>query len=175
MPGGSLEAIQWLEQNVMGFRDLTRADRTAINHFQLLWSLFEHRVLDTKANAGRIVLAMQRLGAKGRLDIERLAPTLAYFRNRYVHNGQFTHHFDGLELRRADKVDLVKAVLLGTTQDPAELAAGILIIVFRFRNNLHHGLKWAYGIRDQRKNFRQAGQVLMEIMDMWGNNEALPS
>lgn len=170
-----MEAIEWLEEKVYGFRDLTKADRAAINHFQLLWSLFEQRVLDTEGSAGAILEAMQMMAADGRLDLEPLAPALAYFRERYIENGKTTHHFDGLYLRGAgltrDKPALVLSVLKEETDDPAEIAAGVLIIVYRFRNNLHHGLKWVYAIQGQRPNFRHASRVLMAIMDMWGVNQ----
>jgi hypothetical protein len=169
-----MEAIEWLEQQVFGFRDLSRADRTAINHFHLLWSFFESRVLDNNANAGAILEAMRQMAADGRLDLEPLAPALAYFRNRYVQDGEPTYHFEGLLLRgeglRGDKPDLVRAVLMDQTNDPAEIAAGVLIIVYRFKNNLVHGMKWAYAIQDQRPNFRHATRVLMAVMDMWGVN-----
>ena len=169
-----MEAIEWLEREVYGFRDLTKADRTAINHFNLLWSFFENRVLANNASAGAILEAMQKMSADGQLDLEPLAPALAYFRDRYIEDGEPTYHFEGLLLRgeglRGDKPDLVKAVLLEETDDPAEIAAGVLIIVYRFKNNLVHGMKWAYAIQDQRPNFRHATRVLMAVMDMWGVN-----
>lgn len=59
-------------------------------------------------------------------------------------------------------------MLTGGTNEPAEVAAGVLIIVYRFRNNLHHGLKWAYGIQEQRENFEQSNAVLVADMEMWG-------
>jgi hypothetical protein len=171
---GPVEAIEWLEQKVFGFGDLTRSERTAINHFQLLWSLFEGRVLDKHGNAGAILEAMQQMAADGRLQLEPLAPALAHFRKRYVDGAGFTYHFDHLNLRgeglTKDKPALVKAVLKGETNDPAEIAAAIFIIVYRYRNNLHHGFKWVYAFKDQKPNFRYASQALMAIMDMWGMN-----
>lgn len=164
-----MDPIAWLEEKVYGFRDLAEPDRKAINHFALLWALFEQRVLNTEGSAGAIQDAMAAMAKDGRLDIARLAPALAYFRERYVRGDEFTHYYEGLNLRgRSDREDLVKSVLTGKTNDPAELAAGILIIVYRFRNNLHHGLKWVYGIQGQRGNFEQSNAVLMAVMEMWG-------
>jgi hypothetical protein len=166
-----VDPIAWLEEQVYGFRDLAPADRDAINHFALLWALFEQRVLNTEGNATSIVAATATMAKDGRLDIARLAPALAYFRDRYFQDGAFTYHFEKLCLRRGDRQDLVEAMLTDKAQDPAELAAGVLIIIFRFRNNLHHGLKWAYGIQGQRDNFEHANAALMALMEMWGLNK----
>ena len=50
--------------------------------------------------------------------------------------------------------------------DVAEVAAALLIIVYRFRNNLLHGVKWAYEIRGQFENFRHANAVLMQAIEL---------
>jgi len=42
--------------------------------------------------------------------------------------------------------------------------AALLIVVYRLRNNLFHGEKWAYEMKDQRSNFEQANEVLMKAM-----------
>jgi hypothetical protein len=43
------------------------------------------------------------------------------------------------------------------------------------RNNLFHGVKWAYGIRDQRSNFEHANQALMAAIACVLANGAYPS
>jgi hypothetical protein len=70
-------------------------------------------------------------------------------------------------LRRNDQADLVKDVLRGDDNDPVNCVIAVLIIVYRLRNNLFHGGKWAYGIRDQQSNFRQANKTLMNAMQLW--------
>ena len=42
-----MSAIDWLQENAPGFRDLTGEERNAIMHFSLLWSLFEAKALNT--------------------------------------------------------------------------------------------------------------------------------
>jgi hypothetical protein len=85
----------------------------------------------------------------------------AYFRNRYYGNGAFTYHYAQLKLRRNDEPILVAKFLKGESDQLWETAAATLIIVYRFRNNLFHGEKWAYDLHDQRANFLQANSVLM--------------
>lgn len=57
-------------------------------------------------------------------------------------------------------------MLKGETTDVADVAAVLLIIVYRFRNHLLHGLKWAYEIRGQFENFTHANAVLMRAIEL---------
>ena len=101
-----------------------------------------------------------------RIGKELFNPELAYFQNRYYTDGDFTYHFDQLCLRRADQPDLVKRVLKNDPASLAEIAAALLIIVYRFRNNLLHGVKWAYEIHGQFENFSHANSVLMQAIEL---------
>lgn len=101
----------------------------------------------------------------GRLNIVPFAENLAYFRNRYFNQGGFTEHFQGLMLRQNDSPELVSAVLRGDNSNDSDAVSALLIIVFRLRNNLFHGVKWAYGIRGQLGNFTNASTVLMAALD----------
>lgn len=44
--------------------------------------------------------------------------------------------------------------------NPRDRILALLIIVWRLRNNLFHGAKWAYGLRDQRENFDDAHPII---------------
>ncbi|MEG6992810.1 hypothetical protein V1979_38690, partial [Pseudomonas aeruginosa] len=67
-----------------------------------------------------------------------------------------TYHFPYLNLRPSDHPGLVQAVIEGANNDPRDRMLGLLMIVWRLRNNLFHGAKWAYQLRDQRENFTHA-------------------
>ena len=71
-----------------------------------------------------------------------------------------------MHLRSNDHRALVEKVLKGQSTDDTEIVSAILIIVFRLRNNLFHGVKWSYGIRGQLENFRNANNVLMSVIEM---------
>jgi len=159
-----MEPINWLEQHVTGFQDLPGEDRHAILCFALLWSLFEAKALNARASAQALLALVHEKTAEGRLDAQIFMDCLAYFRARYFAEGRFTDHFDGLNLRSNDNPELVRQVLNGTNDDPADSVAATLIIVYRLRNNLFHGVKWAYGIQGQRQNFEQANDALMSAI-----------
>ena len=95
-----------------------------------------------------------------------LKEELEYFQNRYVHEGQFTYHFAHLRLRERDNQELVAKVLRNETKDLSEIMMALLIVSYRFRNNLFHGEKWLYKIEDQFRNFSFANKVLMKAVDI---------
>jgi hypothetical protein len=158
---GAMNYLEWLEQAVPGFNYLADAERQAILHFALLWSLFESKALQTKASARAIHLLVQKREAEGRLNAADFQPSLIYFQDRYFANGEFTDHFQGLLLRRNDEPELVQQVLSGQTSAPVAVVTGLFIVIYRLRNNLFHGVKWAYGIRGQQGNFEHANAALV--------------
>lgn len=63
---------------------------------------------------------------------------------------------------------MVEAVLKGENANLGDTAAALLIVIYRLRNNLFHGVKWAYGIRGQRENFENANALLMSALELHG-------
>ena len=159
-----MNPIQWLEQNVSGFSDLSEKERQAILHFSLLWSLFEARAFKNRASSHAILSLSHEWQTQGWIDIADFQDSLEYFRKRYFANGQPTNCFNGLNLRVNDNPELVRSVLNRQTDNPADCIAVVLIVVYRLRNNLFHGMKWAYGISGQFENFTNANSVLLHIL-----------
>lgn len=161
-------SMQWILARAPGFQALPEQDRTAISDFTLLWSLFEARVMNNFARADVICSKVDQWRVAGTLDADQYDAELDYFRARYYANGAFTHHFAHLHLRPADKPDLVQSVLDGSNNDPRDRLLTILMIVWRFGNNLFHGEKWAYHLQDQLSNFTHANTVLMRLLERHG-------
>ena len=159
-------AIDWLQEYAPGFQALSDAERQIITEFSFLWSLFEAKALNENGSASAIVASSARWARGGLLTTETFGKELAYFRNRYVANSQFTYHFDHLHLRANDAPRLVVKVLKGEDATPESIAAGVLIIVYRFRNNLFHGLKWAYELQGQFENFMHVNTALIRALEL---------
>ena len=157
--------ISWLEARIPGFRQLPAVDRAAISNFSLLWSLFEAKALDRNASARRILALTHEWAASQALDAERFDAVLQYFRDRYFPGGQQSHHFQHLHLRGNDNPALVEAVLRGQNNNPADCVGSLLIVVYRFRNNLFHGAKWGYELQGQLQNFTMANDTLMNAIE----------
>ncbi|HIE1295133.1 hypothetical protein [Burkholderia contaminans] len=159
---------QWLEARAPGFVDLPEPDRRAIFDFAFLWSLFEAQIMGNFARADGIREQVDAWAANGTLEAHLYDAELAYFRNRYFADGALTCHFPHLNLRPTDHPALVHAVIESTNDAPRDRMLTLLMIVWRLRNNLFHGSKWAYELRDQRENFRHANGVLMRMLDRHG-------
>ncbi len=138
-------------------------------HFSLLWSFFEAEALNTNASANRILKLTYDWANTSRLHNELFTNPLAYFQERYFQNGNFTEYFHALNLRRNDNPDLVASVFNGDNTEPADQVAALLIVVLRLRNNLFHGVKWAYGISGQFENFTYANAILMAALEIHSN------
>lgn len=163
-----MNPILWLEQNAPGFDALSEQERAAITHFAFLWSLFEARALSTRGSSRAILVLTNEWLTRGRLTLEPFSESLLYFQQRYFANGVETHYLSGLNLRPNDCRELVYSVLKGENTSPADCVAALLIVVYRLRNNLFHGTKWAYGIQGQLNNFTHANATLMNALSIVG-------
>ena len=126
------------------------------------------KVMGNFARADRILAKVDEWREANMLDADQYDGELAYFRQRYFANGEFTHHFDHLHLRPADQPDILQSVLDGRNNDARDRLLTVLIIVWRFRNNLFHGEKWAYQLQGQLPNFTHANAVLMRLLERHG-------
>lgn len=161
-------SMQWLLAKAPGFQALPEVDRAAIFNFTFLWSLFEAQVMGNFARADLICAKVDEWRDGGTLDADQYGAELAYFQQRYYANGGFTHHFPHLHLRPADQPGIVQSVLDGSNTDPRDRLLTVLMIVWRFRNNLFHGEKWAYQLQGQLANFTNANTALMRLLERYG-------
>ncbi len=157
----------WLEENAYGYKCLSDNERQAITGFSLLWSLFEHHVLDERGSAVGIIQECNSLcEPRGSVQECDFSDSLAYFRQRYTPGGAFNSLFRDLRLRPNDSPALVEKVLLDhEATTTADKLAACLIIVYRYRNNYFHGIKWATEFRDQQKNFEESNKLLTFVLD----------
>lgn len=162
----AISPTEWLNSNVPGFSDLEDKERCAIADFLLLWSLFESKFLDTNGNSKRIRDAVEAWNKAGKLDVGTFDQELAYFRDRYYKDGNLSNHFEQLRLRNSDFKPMVQAVIDGSNDDPQACLASMLIIVYRYRNNLFHGEKWNYLLKGQFNNFTTANNLMMKLMTL---------
>lgn len=150
---------QWLN-NKYG-TDFSEDDLKNIKDFSLIWNVFEDNICGQNFSIQRL----QENLSKRNINVNLFATHLEYFKNRYTENGAFTNRFQFLYFRPNDKQQLVENVLLGNDTNPNNIILSIAIIVFRFRNNLFHGLKEMQFIDQQNKNFEIANSFLITLID----------
>lgn len=161
-----MKPIEWLGKNVDEFKTLSREELEAILEFSLLWSLFEARVLNKRGSSDGIISVTHKWFSLGLIEESNFLDCLKYFKNRYYSDSEPTKHLNKLNLRRNDNPELVHAVLKSENKDLADCVAVLLIIVYRLRNNLFHGIKWDYGIKGQLENFNNANTILMSALSI---------
>ena len=67
-----MNRIDWLNRYAPGLQALNPEEREAITHFSFLWTMFEGRVLSTRASANAIVEASQQWASNGLLSADTL-------------------------------------------------------------------------------------------------------
>jgi len=178
------EVLDWLRERSSKFGDLEQREIKAVLEFTLLWSFFELKVMKNNASIQKFECKVEQWRSNEQLHPESFAPELFYFKQRYFPDGRECHRFNGLRFRCArhrneggscdvdcpencrDRRKFVERVLCGENRDPRDDALALLIIVYRLRNNLFHGVKWDYGLEDQEENFNVAGRVLRKAVEI---------
>ena len=161
-----ITTVQWLENNAPGFQSLLPAEREAIAQFLFLWSLFENEALGGRGNWNTIKHLVTTWGNNALLSDATFSIEILYFRNRYYENGEFTYRLDHLHFERSGNPRVVFDVLSGKQNEPHNICEAVLLIVFRLRNNLFHGEKWVYELREQDENFTHANSTLIQAIEL---------
>lgn len=161
-----MNTLEWLGRHHEGFDGLGEDETAAIMEFTILWAFFEAHYLDTAASPQKFVSLAEKIIATGRINMPPITEATNYWRNRYVEDGISTHYFATLHLRDSDNRQIVEDVLFENDNTPRNLITTGLTIVYRYRNNLFHGMKWAYGLRGQKGNFMIANKFLKNVAEM---------
>lgn len=157
-----------IERIAPGVANLSPEEHEALQRFTLLWTLFEAQVLENNASARKISEKIENLDHQIG-DGSWFQEQLMYFSDRYIENGETNYRFDHLHLRRNDNPELVISVLVGDNTGLRAQLITCLTIVYRFRNNFFHGLKWAYGLKEQLENFTHSANLLKKCLEKFPN------
>jgi len=154
-----LQMRQWLNDKYG--TNFSEDDLKNIKDFSLIWNVFEDNLCENNFSIQRLQQDLENR----KIDVSLFTDHLTYFKNRYTENGAFTNRFQFLYFRPNDRQKLVEDVLLGTDTNPNNIILAIAIIVYRFRNNLFHGLKEIQHIDQQNNNFETANSFLTTLID----------
>lgn len=156
----------WLLQNAPGYGDLSEEERNAIMYFSFLWSLFEAQILNTSASPHSIRRKIDNWTTVGILELEDFEKYRNYFSDRYFQEGNETQKFRHLHFRNNDNSNLVERVLTNQTDEISEIVTALLFIIYRYRNNYFHGIKWAYNFEGQLENFQISNELLIKLLEL---------
>ena len=157
-----------IERIAPGVADLSPKEYEAIQRFTLLWTLFEAQVLQNNASVNKIAEIINNLDNQIVVG-DWFKEQLDYFKERYVEGGYTNYRFDHLHLRKNDNPERVRSVLVGENAAEKQQLIACLTVVYRFRNNFFHGMKWAYGMQEQFENFTHSANLLKMCLEKLPN------
>lgn len=150
--------IEWINEKFG--TEFTEEQLINVKDFSLLWNIFENLVCGNRCNVNRLEEKLNPIA----FQIADFQENFEYFQNRYIENGTTNGRFEHLNFRNGDRKEFVANVLLGNENITSAKVLALTIIVYRFRNNLFHGLKNFIQIDQQEENFRNANQILKNIL-----------
>lgn len=161
------DAELWVRENLREAPSLKVETLQAVAGFALLWNLFDGLVCRNQANVGTFRRITQNLASSPKLE-KLVDESVSFYRFRYVADQEMKLIFNGLHFRANDKRELVEAVLKGEVDKLGDKMLALLIIAYRIRNNLFHGLKSVHIWNGQAKNISEASRVLSIMIEAKG-------
>jgi hypothetical protein len=157
------DTIDWIN-NYYGV-SLDEEELRPILFFSLLWNVFESVACNSNANIQTIVKKVNEEHQRLPFNQGNYSESLDYFRSRYIKDGQPTASFRSFSFERnEDWKSRVANVLISNRTETSELITALLVIVYRYRNNLFHGVKDIPTIEGQKTNFENANKVLKQFL-----------
>jgi len=158
--------LDWLTEKIQDFRALPDEDTTAILDFTLAWSFFEANILNNNANTIKIreVVESWQISNDG-AQLADLEEHINYFADRYLRGENAINRFEHLNFRPNDGKKFVEDNLPNPEARATDRIIALLIVIYRLRNNLFHGEKWAYGIHGQCDNFTHSTKALLTLLN----------
>jgi hypothetical protein len=154
-----MRALAWIKEQ--GYSVPEDVSELVIDFFWL-WSLFEFKCLK-KNGCAKTIEGWVSI-KKTEIPSEEANCFVAYLRDRYLNEGKINAEFSSLNWRKKDRKEFVQGVLEGASPSAPEIYQALLLIVYRFRNNLFHGPKWERLFEGQCENFKRANLLLMETL-----------
>jgi hypothetical protein len=146
-----------------------------IKNFVFLWNIFETFGCNKNANINSIKHIVEETNNREAINLEQFTKYVDYFSNRYYNpNGDRTYNIEGLLFRQSNNDQIAKneviAVLTGQQVEPKEMLKALLILLYRFRNNLFHGGKQIVHLDTQIENFICANNILKDVLTIMKRN-----
>ncbi|MDD2003609.1 hypothetical protein [Pseudomonas putida] len=160
----SPEIVAWISQQAPGFAQLSLEERNAIADFSMIWSFFEGTRLGGSGGMQTIRQFAEAPEAQGIIGGCGINMYLPYLKERYIDGGQFNYRFSHLHVERSNNPPEIIDALQNDDASEKTKLIGCLGVVFRLRNNLFHGEKWQYELREQEQNLRKATTFMLSCM-----------
>ena len=159
-PTQFFDAQAWARVSLREAPQLRPATLDVISGFTFLWNLFEGVTCNGRVTVTLLGEVAKRMANSAELETDSIEHCLSFYRFRYLNGDQMQERFHGLNFRKNDRRELVEAILKGTEAGLSDKLHALLIITYRIRNNMFHGLKSVHVWDDQAQNISEATRIL---------------
>jgi hypothetical protein len=164
-PQKFFDAHAWARASLREAPTLQPATLDVVAGFAFLWNLFEGIACQGRASVAGLGQVADHIAGSPVLAYDTVEHSLSFYRFRYLNGDQMQEQFYGLNFRQNDKQELVEAVLRGTEPNLSSKLHALLIIAYRIRNNMFHGLKSVHIWDDQAQNISEAARILSVALE----------
>ncbi|MEF8718057.1 MAG: hypothetical protein V5B44_10130 [Candidatus Accumulibacter necessarius] len=154
------DAQAWARVSLREAPQLQPATLEVVSGFTFLWNFFEGVTCNGSVSVQKLGQVAERMASSPALANDSVEHCLSFYRFRYLNGDQLQERFYGLNFRTNDRHELVEAVLRGTESGLNTKLHALLIIAYRIRNNMFHGLKSVHIWDDQAQNISEATRIL---------------
>lgn len=169
-PQRLFDAHAWACASLREAPTLEPATLDVVAGFTFLWNLFEGVACHGHVSVPELGNVAKCIAVSPLLAHDTVEHALSFYRFRYLDGEKMQNRFNGLNFRPNDKKELVEAVLKSTETDLVSKLHALLIIAYRIRNNMFHGLKSVHIWNEQAQNISEAARILsvaLEALDTY--------
>ncbi|TQO76120.1 hypothetical protein [Vibrio cholerae] len=168
-----MRSAEWLKQHIENTQELSQEALDAVSDFTLMWALFEASEGQQMGNMlGQLSPFAERVSHV--IPDDLLVSQIEYWSQRYARliegTNQYepTERFHELGFNEDWHSELVFSVLIGNAQSRKDIVEACLLIVYRYRNRLFHGMKDITRLNGQVDNLNHASTTLQLLMPFGG-------
>lgn len=164
----TFNATEWIAANTTGGTNLTDEANKSVASFTTMWNFFESTLCDNRASIAAFQRAIQHYQSAraSQSAMQSLQDCLSFWQFRYQSPDGFNDYFESLYFRPNDRRDHVEGVLSGRLATDGDKLLALMIIIYRLRNNLFHGLKTLEMLNHQVQNLNTASRCLAAILEL---------
>ena len=158
-----MNASDWIKENLEHPEILESKTLESLGDFAMMWAIFEASESDEQNNMlGQITLFSNRLAEQISTDL--VDDEFVYWQDRYIKDGIPTSKFHRLRLSDDRQINLLQTTLSSDEATLRDKLETCLLIVYRYRNNMFHGMKDVRKLNNQEQNFRIAIALLQKVL-----------
>ena len=157
------ETYDIIQRHIPDFGVLSDEVKQEISSFTWLWSSFEGKHCGTIAAERNLSNFASRDLVSNMIATEHVVGAWDHFKDRYLTGADAQNRLDHLMGNIPNRGQTIRQAIstgLGDNANDSEKSIALVLIVYRFRNNLFHGQKGRNGFVDQLGNFQHANTLL---------------